>query len=279
MVEPWSSRKIQHWEVDDIDAVYWVSDYFNPSFVEFFQSTIPGRIEGIPSWLNSLHAKRLSFLYFGLLLLGCGIGAYLLAAPEQLRRFPSVSDYISEMETVWSAALVRNRFDETISRFLRINTGEHSHPTYGINHPSFPSLPAGHLHDLIASIYEELPQDSIPEDVVSEDPEGSLVESSPYFFVSGSGHVLTSNIMEIMHGGRRVDMAFWSQMHESAIVRRKEVFFVEHLSLDYSRFGLRSVIASLFLAGFFFLFVPTVTTSALVLLASFTAPHAAEGAP
>jgi len=241
---------------------------FNPSFVEFFQSKIPGGIESAPAALSDLHAKRLSFLYFGLLFMGCGIGAYLLAAPEQIRRFPSVSDYISEMEAVWSPALVRNRFDETISRFLKINAGERCHPVYGESHPSFPDLPSGHLHDLVASIYSELPEDAVPDDAVSVEHQGSLVESSPYFFISGTGHVLTSNIMEVMHGGRRVDMAFWSQMHQGAISRRKEVFFVEHLALNYHRFGVRLIIAALFLLGFALLFIPTATTSLLVFLAS-----------
>jgi hypothetical protein len=201
--------------------------------------------------------------------LGIGISLFIIGAPEQIRKFPSASDYIGEMEAVWSPSLVRARLDETITRFLNGRSEEGRHPVYGHSVPSFPDEPASHLHELIASLYRELPEDEFPSDRIQTEAQGTMAEATPYFFYSGSGNLMTDDIMEVMHSGRRVDMVFWSSMHHEALSRRKEVFFIDHNSVDYANFIFRIIVSSLFILGVALLLVPTITTSILVFQASF----------
>lgn len=240
---------------------------FNPSFVSFFQSDIPGGLVSSDSVVAELHAWRLSFLYFGLLLLGTGMALYALACPEQIRRYGSASNYVSEMESVWSPPLVRNSLDGMVRRFLALNSDDDTHPISGRSHPSFPDLPSDYLHQLIARIYRDIEGTEFPGDMLNLDPPGTLVQSSPFYFQTSDGYFLTNDLMRAMHSGRTVDRHFSEYIYQEAVPKRREVFFVEYFSLNYSLFWLRSLVLFLYTAGIGLLLVPTLTTSALVLAA------------
>ena len=241
---------------------------FNPSFVSFFQSEIPGGIVDAPSWLSSLHSRRLSFLYFGLLFVGCGMGLYILAAPEQIRRFPNASDYILEMEKVWSPALVWTSLITTIERSRNYSGGTAPHAVYCVGDPSFPDTTAQFLNDIIASAFKELESTEILEDLADDELEGTMVEGSPYFLQLKTGHIMTNRIMDFMTSGSRICEAFNAEMKQHILAKRKEVFFVEHGSLNFERYSVRLFIAAFYLVGIALLLIPTITTSILVMIAT-----------
>lgn len=242
---------------------------FNPSFLEFFQQQIPGSLDNAPVWVNQLHSNRLAFLYFGLLAIGFGILLYVAFSPEQLRLFPSVSDYVFEMEKISSPALVHSKFDDVMSRFMQINSGERMHPVFGEQHPSFPIQPSELLHLLIARLFRNIDEGLISPDNFHNDPEGTMIENSPYIFHTGSGHILTDNILRVMYSGRTVDRILLQEMKNEVQVHRKELFYLEHLSLNFSHFLIRIVVSVLFLLGFILLLIPTLSTSILVFFATF----------
>jgi hypothetical protein len=241
---------------------------FNPSFSTFFESRIPGGVANAPAALVSLHSNRLNFLYFGLLFLGTGIALYTAFAPEQIRNYHSASDYIQDMEKVWSPSLIGNTLDSVCSRFLALHDKGDTHPIFSIGHPSFPAKPSSYLHQLIARLFGDLPEGAIPESEWEVDQPGTMVLASPYCFVGLSGHILTDKIMQVMYSGRLVDRAVLAEMHAAANDQRKELFYVDYVSSDYRMYGIRLLIFSMFLTGFFLLLVPTTTTSMLVLIAA-----------
>lgn len=245
---------------------------FNPSFISFFRQELPGGIPNTYEWFSELHELRLIFLYFGLLFLGVGNLLFILLAPEALRRHSDVSGYVAEMEDVASPSLIANKLDETIFRFQQVNEGEAASPLFSGQSPSFPSDASQYLHDLISSLWRDIPEEGLPDVAEQEEPLGSLYEGSPYTVYSGSGYLLTDNVMNMMTTGGRASLAFQFSMHQAAVGRSKEVFFVEFFSLGYARFVVRTVIGFFFLIGFLALIVPTLTTSILVLLTAFQAP-------
>jgi hypothetical protein len=170
---------------------------FNPSFVGFFELSLPEHITGVPSWLDWLHSRRLVFLYFGLLLVSLGILLYLGFAPKPIRRFSSVSDYVSEMEQVASPALLRSQINSTIDLFLQANPGEMSHPMFSWKSASFPAVPSNHLHDLIRRLFIEVSDFHFgeKEDVVLDT---IMDEESAYDVFTYSGQLRTDKVMEIM---------------------------------------------------------------------------------
>ncbi len=241
---------------------------FNPSFVEFFQSTLPKSPSDAPTCLVHLHSLRLSFLYFGLLTLGMGVGLFAVFAPEQIKSNLSASTHIAEMESVWSPALVRNTFEEIISRFLATHNEESAHPVYGNAQLSFPWKPSGYLHDLIGTLFGKYGIPYFPDDCWSNEPEGTMVQGTQYHFASEHGSVLTDKIMHVMVSPRLADRAFAYVMLAHAQETRKELFYLDYVSSNYRQFWIRLLISMLFLSGILLLLVPTFTTSALVALAT-----------
>lgn len=242
---------------------------FNPSFVSFFQSVVPHEELIAPAWLLSAHSARLSFLYFGLLALGIGIGAFTLTVPEQIRNSSSAADYISEMERVWSPALVRTIFEDIIQRYLRLHDEDDAHPIFGTASPSFTYKPSSYLHELVAAIFRDSGLPYFPEDLYEHDLPGTMVMGTPYYFSTAAGHVLTDKIMQVTTSSRLSDRTFARVMAEGAVERRKEVFYLDYFSSDFQRYPIRILLASLFVIGFALLLVPTITTSSLAAIATF----------
>lgn len=242
---------------------------FNPSLVAFFHSSLPKMDMSVPPWLLHLHSLRLSFLYFGLLSLGAGIGLFTVFAPEQIRSYRTVSEYIADMEAVFSVPLVKDKFENLILRFLRLHDKATSHPVFGQSKLSFPFIAESYLHQLVAALFQELPEGLVETDNWNDDIEGTMVMASPYFFVGAAGHILTDNIMRVTLSGRLVDRNFREEMSTAAVSRRKEVFFLDYLSANYSAFVLRFFVAMFIFIGFAFLLLPTITTSILAAAATF----------
>jgi hypothetical protein len=241
---------------------------FNPSFSEIFQTQIPRDLTDTPAWLDFLHSRRLTFLYFGLLFFGLAAGLFLAFSPDQIKRFKGASDYIADTEKVLSPAILSTKVDEVFSRFLRTNSGERAHPMFGHSAASFPNDASELLHLFVARLFTNIEKTSIADDVWDREPQGTIVEGSPYFFYTGSGHLRTDQILEAMYSGRLIDRQFLNAMKQEASSHPKELLYLEFFSLDYRSFSLRLIIAILFLCGFVLLLVPTMTTSLLVLQTS-----------
>jgi hypothetical protein len=241
---------------------------FNPSFAEFFQSTLPKNPSDAPANIVQLHSLRLSFLYFGLLALGIGVGLFSIFAPEQIKSNLSASTHIAEMESVWSPALVRNTFEEIVLRFLSSHDEESAHPVYGTAQLSFPWKPSGYLHDLIGTLFGKYGIPYFPDDRWNDESEGTMVQGTQYHFASEHGSVLTDKIMQVMVSPRLVDRAFASIMLDHAQETRKELFYLDYVSSNYRQFWIRLLISVLYLLGILLLLVPTFTTSVLVALAT-----------
>ncbi|WP_146344126.1 hypothetical protein [Falsiphaeobacter marinintestinus] len=245
---------------------------FNPNFVNFFESSLPSGDVLEPSIAVHIHAYRLYFLYFGLLFMGLGVLLFNGLAPEPIRKFASVSEYVSEMEDVKSRSLVSSRLDEVVSNFLSRNTGEARSPFFSIQHPSFPGKPSFFLHDLVADILSSIPLENLQDESVSlpgPEPYGSLYRASPHAIPVGDGFVTTDEAMERMfESGITAEMVFLSIFRDRAFDWSKQVFFVDFVSANFLYFQYRLVTVFLFVISFLCLAVPTVTTSALVIEAA-----------
>ena len=243
---------------------------FNPSFEQFFQSTLPAGSGPETSLLISLHDLRVYFLYFGLLLIGCGMIVFALLAPPSVRQFPTESSYIAEMESVKSPSLVVARFDELVGNFLKYNKGEARSPFFAVQHPSFPAAPSTFLHDLIAKLLTELPKVELPQPK-SEEPYGSLHRVSPHAIPLEDGFITTDEVMERMfESGITTEMVYSQILRDQAVKFSSMVFFVDYVAANHSRFLARLWTYALYGFGFIFLLVPTVTTSLLVLASAYS---------
>ncbi len=241
---------------------------FNPAFIDFFQSTIPGGGVGAPQWLSMLHSMRLSFLYFGLLFIGSGMSLYLLAAPDQIKKFPSVADYIGEMEKVWSPALVWDRFTNTIRRSENYPDGVAPHAVYCVGDPSFPDHTSYYLDELISSILRE--QNGLLASIETNEFETPISLSRELKHLSEIANEQGSRrrLLKSVTSGSTADQAACVALRPIISEKRKEVFYLEHKSLDYERYSVRVFVAAFFIIGILLLLIPTFSTSLLVLRAS-----------
>jgi hypothetical protein len=200
----------------------------------------------------------LYFLYFGLLLLGIASFFYALFAPSQIKNHPMVADYIKYMNGISTDNLARASLERVMEIFLSRDE-EKRHPMFGFQSLSFPYPISNTLHGLVSSIYRDstFSKDNLEQEVDAW-PEGEehLVELH-----TGSGYLRTDHIIERMAMNRRFDWAFVDSMFESALKKTKDIYHIEHVTLDYSRFPIRSTILILYSIGFILLFVPTATLS------------------
>lgn len=238
---------------------------FNPSFEEFFASTVPQSAEHHWGTVYSIHELRLYFLYFGLIFLGCGIILFNLFAPASVRHFPFESGYIEEMESVKSDSLVKSRLDSIILSFLTYNRGEQRSPFFSEQHLSFPGRPAFFLHDLIAEILFSMPKEDMPRPSTSE-PLGTLFQSSPHVITSGDSFITTDEVMTRMfESGITAEQSYYRNFRHYAVPFSKQIFFVDYVAANYSSHIARCFTFLLYIVGFILLALPTLTTSLLIL--------------
>lgn len=240
---------------------------FNPTFVEFFSSTLPSEPSQVPPAILSLHSSRLSFLYFGLLLLGTGIAAFLVFAPEQQRHYRSLKDYLEEMNEVAPPTLVEDRLSNTVSNFCKANPGEAGSPFFSQQSASFPTKAAFALHDLIAEIFRDTDLEDMGTLAPNEET-GTMFQASPHAFAVENGYITTDGIMRIIDAPSWAERSIRLSLLLKARTLRKQVFYVDYISSNYSSFSLRLLVGFLFSLSFLLLLIPTLTTSILVFYAS-----------
>jgi hypothetical protein len=78
---------------------------------------------------------------------------------------------------------------------------------------------------------------------------------------TATGVLMTDNVIFRMAQGLRIDVAFVESMYSAAIRLERDVFYLEHASLDYSNFVGRMTVAALYGVGFALLLIPTITTT------------------
>lgn len=157
---------------------------FNSTLSEWLGTTLPKRtIAGVPDIWDRLFDRNLLFLYFGLLIFGLGVALYNSVVPRQIKRFPSVEDYISSMENIGTRNLAIGSFDHVVGMYFRNLHGEERSPFFSGTNASFPSDVSTDFHRLVEEMFTSVD----PEDW--EDPPAE--ERLGTRFITGSGYLMT----------------------------------------------------------------------------------------
>ncbi|MEO9649862.1 MAG: hypothetical protein ABJG04_07640 [Roseobacter sp.] len=231
---------------------------FNTTLSDYFSTILPAALgnETADFW-TFLYSRNLYFLYFGLLFFGSGVALFNVAAPPQIRRFPVVESYISAMGTIKTPSLVIVSFEKVIEMYFDNLHGEERSPLFSSTRIGFPYDVNADLHRFVESLYLAI-------DLSQEDSElaGSLFEES---FRSGSGYILTDEILETAYSGNRVVKILQKQLLDESVAHPNDVFYLEHRALDYTQ-GLTRIAVFLFYAtGSVLLVLPSIVTSIVIL--------------
>ena len=206
-------------------------------------------IEAATGLLSSLHSRRMDFLYFGLLSLGCGVGLFSLFAPGSVRRHSDEIAFVEAKMKICTPLLIHSSLTSVIERYLRSVQGEQRSPFFGRKDSlAFPSNIDVLLHRLAEKIYTDSGFD--------EDPEIS--------FRTGSGYIDTAAVIETMSSTRAVDRIYWGSFLQSSEAFPKDIFVLEFLSDNFMLPGIRLLSGFFFLVGFLLLLVPTVTVTLII---------------
>ena len=239
----------------------------NPSVSPIFDFGLPVEDSQVPELLLLAYQSRLNLLYFGLLFLGLGSTCFHLFAPNQIKSFGSQRKYLSEMEAIKSDSLIREVISEICIKFLRCNKGDFRSPFFAVQSKSFPNKPSGYLHDLISDIVSEIDPKLIPTPRRDITDFGTMSALSRHVFHIDGAEITTGGIIErVFESGITSEMAFIHSIHHEAIRHSHQIFFIDYLSANYQNFAMRSVTLILLGIGFGLLLIPTVTTSAMILL-------------
>lgn len=231
---------------------------FNSTLSGYFSTILPieDTTETTDIWVF-LYSRNLYFLYFGLLLFGSGVALFNVAAPPQIRRFPAIENYIAAMESIKTPNLVIGSFENIIGMYFSGLHGEERSPMFDSRKISFPSEVSGDLHRFIERIFlaTEFSDEGLEP---AEDRLGSR-------FWTGSGYLMTDEILDVAYSGRRVDRILHQGLLEEAITHPTDVFYLEHRALDYHRSVMRIFVFIFYAIGSAMLFLPSVLTSILIL--------------
>jgi hypothetical protein len=200
--------------------------------------------------------NRLNFLYFGLVFVGLASSLYALFSPREIKNHPLPADYINYTSPVATDNLTRTAFERVLSAFMAADTAEERSPLSALASRSFPDIAAQRLHSFVRAIYvkTEFGFEQSEDDPSSGEEVFSEIRS-------GSGYLLTDVLIEKLWANRRMEWALTEPMFAMAMDYKKDVFYIEHLTLDYSRFGLRCTVAFLYGIGFALLLIPTIETT------------------
>lgn len=233
---------------------------FNSTIAEFLSTSLPARAETIvvaDTW-TYLYSKNLFFLYFGLLIFGVGVALYNIAVPRQIRKYPSVEDYILAMEGIETRNLVTGSFDNVIGMYFRNLKGEERSSMFTHINVGFPGDVSGDLHRLIEEMFLEVDAEVWDGPPTKEDRLGSR-------FWTGSGNLMTDEVIEVMYSGRRVDRGLLHALYAEAAKRAKDVFYIEHRGLEFSTPKVRFLVFLFYSSGLALTVLPSVLTSAMIL--------------
>lgn len=236
-------------------------------YLLIFNSTILGYLEVSLSdgdmpvsndWLTYLYSKNMKFLYFGLLVFGLGVALYNIVVPIQIKKYPSVEDYISAMEKIKTKNLVISSFDGIIAMHQRSVIPKRQVSDVFVNERiDFPGTVRADLHRLIEEMFLEINPEDWGESESGEQ-EGSR-------FWTGSGYLMTDDIIEFMYSGRRVDRPLMHMMYETVDSKSKDVFYIEHKALEYSGTVSRFITFMLYGCGLVLTAIPTILTSLIII--------------
>jgi hypothetical protein len=203
---------------------------------------------------TSYTSNRLNFLYFGLVLVGLASTLFAIVAPEEIKRHPLPAEYITYVEPIATTIFTRTSFGRVIDAFMKLNTEEQRSPMFSLSPFSFPSIVSHRLHSLITTLYESTDLG----DPEGHDNQDLIFEESLY---TGSGYLKTDEIIEKLYFERRIEFEFVRRIFRTAMDYKKDVFFLEHMTLDYSKFYTRMIISALYGIGFALLLIPTIQTT------------------
>lgn len=230
---------------------------FNTTLAELFATILPSALtteSETQGLLSLLYSRNLYFLYFGLLLFGSGVAIFNAAAPSQIRRFPALEDYIASMESIKTPSLVGVSFEDVIGIYFAGPKEDRRIQ----RRMDFPRDLNGALHRFIHEVCTKF---------IESKPMYSFSDQNELFsqFRSGSGNLLTDEILEVAYSGRTVDKVIRQVLLDEAIELSKDVFYLEHRALEYSRSFLRFMVSFFYCVGLVLLVVPTLVTSAMIL--------------
>lgn len=231
---------------------------FNSNISGWLKPLLPLRKNLQPDIWDYLYDKNLVFLYFGLLVFGIGVTIFTAMAPAPIRKFPHVEDYIRSMQDIRTRNLVIGGFEHVAGAYQKELSDEEQSGFYSHYNKHFPEDVSDGFHRLVEHIY----QNSYSED--SDD--AAEIELRNYSeFHTGSGYLKTNEIVDIMYSGRRVDAALNSKLYANITAYSKDVFYLEHKTLDFSKPRTRLLILLFYLSGMTLAFIPTALTSIIII--------------
>lgn len=230
---------------------------FNSTISDFLSTVLPkeGDVEVNSIWV-SLYSQNLYFLYFGLLFFGSGVALFNVAAPSQIRRFPAVESYIGAMESIKTPNLIIGSFENVIAMYFRGLQGEERSPMVISRRVGFPSMVSGDLHRFIERIFLRT---EFAGEVGPYDEDGFVST-----FQTGSGYLMTDEILETAYSGRRMDRILHQALLDQAVEQPTDVFYLEHRALDFCRSEMRFLVFVFFAFGSALLILPSLFTSAVI---------------
>ncbi len=220
---------------------------FNTHITDWFKTTLPIRDVVNPGFWDNVYNDNMTYLYFGLLVFGIGVALFSAFAPNQVRRFVHVDEYVKLMDSIATRNMTIGSFDRVTSSFFHNLSEEQQSGMYDQDSNSFPDELSADLHRLISEIVES-----------------SDVLTTGEFF-TGSGHLESAKVLETVYSVRRVEQVFGMEVYDGAFKRRKDVFYLEHKMLDFSKPWVRAFVFLFYIVGLFLLAVPTIATSALII--------------
>ncbi|MGT2443059.1 hypothetical protein ACU4I5_10770 [Ensifer adhaerens] len=130
---------------------------FNSTLTEWLGTKLPNQvISAPPDFWDAMFDRNLLLLYFGLLIFGLGVGLYNAVVPSQIKRFPSIEDYITAMEGIGTRNLAIGSFDNVVRMYFENVQGEDGIPMFSSQNASFPGDVSGDFHRLIAEMFNAL---------------------------------------------------------------------------------------------------------------------------
>lgn len=230
---------------------------FNSTLSEYFSTILPVELEHETGLWSHLYSRNLYFLYFGLLLFGGGVALFNVFSPRQIRQFPAAQSYIAAMDTIKTPNLVIGSFENIIRLYFDSLHGEERSPMFDARRIGFPSDVSSDLHRFVKRLFlstEFSDEDFEP----AEDRLGSR-------FWTGSGYLMTDEILEVAYSGRRVDRILHQALLDQAVAHPTDVFYLEHRALEYHRGAARIIVFLFYATGSALLVFPSIITSILIL--------------
>lgn len=231
---------------------------FNSTLSEYFSTILPVSLgqddDGI---LTFLYSRNLYFLYFGLLLFGAGVAIFNIFAPSQIRRFPEIGSYIAAMNAIKTPNLIIGSFEGIIGIYFSNLHGEERSPMFDAKRIGFPLDVSGDLHRFIERIF-------LAAEFSDEQFEPAIDRFGSRFW-TGSGYLMTDEVLDIAYSGRRVDRILHTALLDQAVAHPTDVFYLEHRALEYRLATVRIIVFLFYAIGAGLLVFPSVLTSIMIL--------------